>query len=66
MKLKIDREADALYFALDNSAVVESEEVSPGIIIDYNENDEIVGIEILHLSKRSPRLKPTALEFETV
>ena len=66
MKLKIDRKADALYFLLDDSPVTESEEVSPGIIIDYNEQNEIVGIEILHLSKRSPRLKPTALEFETV
>jgi len=66
MKLKVDREADALYFSLDDSPVVESEEVSPGIIIDYNDNHEIVGIEILHLSKRSPRFKPTALEFEAV
>ena len=61
MKLKIDREADALYFSLDDSSVVESEEVSPGIIVDYNDEDQIVGIEILHLSKRSPRLKATAL-----
>ena len=66
MKLKIDRAADALYFSLDDSPVIESDEVSPGIIIDYNEQNEIVGIEILHLSKRSPRFKPTALEFETV
>jgi uncharacterized protein YuzE len=66
MKLKIDREADALYFSLDDSPVMESDEVSPGIIIDYNEHNEVVGIEILHLSKRSPRLKPTALEFETI
>jgi len=65
LKIKIDRKADALYFALDDSPVMESDEVSPGIIIDYNEQNEIVGIEILHLSKRSPRLKPTALEFET-
>ncbi|MDW7680140.1 MAG: DUF2283 domain-containing protein [bacterium] len=66
MKLKVDREADALYFSLDDTAVVESEEISPGIILDYNDQNEIVGIEILHLSKRSPRLKPTSLEFEAV
>jgi len=40
--------------------------MSPEIIIDYNENNEIIGIEILHLSKRSSRLKPTTLEFEAV
>ncbi|MBN2089401.1 DUF2283 domain-containing protein [candidate division KSB1 bacterium] len=66
MKLKIDSAADALYFSLDDSPVVESEEVSPGIIVDYNDQNEIIGIEILHLSKRSPRLKPTVLEFEAV
>ena len=31
MKLKIDREADALYLTLDDSDVIESEEVSPGL-----------------------------------
>jgi len=66
MKLKIDREADALYLSLDDSPVLESDEISPGIILDYNDQEEIVGIEILNLSKRSPRLKHTLLEFETV
>jgi uncharacterized protein YuzE len=37
MKLKIDREADALYLALDDSRIVESEEVSPDIIVDLND-----------------------------
>jgi len=32
--------------------VVDSDEAAPGIIIDYNENGEIVGIEILWFSKR--------------
>ncbi len=66
MKLKIDREADALYLSLDDSVVVESEEVSPGIIVDFNEQDHIVGLEVLYLPKRSPNLNPQAFEFETV
>ena len=36
MKLKIDREADALYLRLDESGIVESEEVRPGVILDFN------------------------------
>jgi uncharacterized protein YuzE len=51
MKLKIDQEADALYLTLDNAVAVESQEVSPGIIVDYNEEGTVVGIEMLHLSK---------------
>ena len=66
MKLKIDHAADALYLTLDDSDVVESEEVSPGIIVDYNADDKVVGIEMLYLSKRSPKLDTGKLLFETV
>lgn len=66
MKLHIDQNADALYLRLDDSSIIESEEVSPGIILDYNENNEVVGIEMLQLSKRSKTLNPKALEFLTV
>lgn len=34
MKLHVDREADALYLRLDDSSIVESEEVSPGVVLD--------------------------------
>jgi uncharacterized protein YuzE len=66
MKLKIDREADALYLRLDDSIIVESEEVSPGVVLDYDENDQVVGIEILGISKRAPNLNPCELQFQTV
>ena len=66
MKLNVDKEADALYLRLDDSPIVESEEVSPGVVLDYNESKEVVGVEMLHLSKRSPRLNLSALQFETV
>lgn len=66
MKLTIDQEADALYFTLDESDVVESEEVSPGIILDYSADKKVVGIEMLYLSKRTPKLDTTKLLFETV
>ena len=54
MKLHVDKEADALYLRLDTSTIVESEEVSPGVVLDYNESKDVVGVEILYLSKRSP------------
>ncbi len=66
MKLHIDKEADALYLRLDDSPIVEFEEVSPGVVLDFNESDEVVGIEMLHLSKRSSTLNLSALQFETV
>jgi uncharacterized protein YuzE len=65
MKLHVDREADALYLRIDDSPIVESEEVSPGIVLDFNERHEVVGIEMLQLSKRSSPVKTNSLEFET-
>ena len=43
---------------------MESEEVSPGIVVDYDAQNRVVGIEMLHLSKRSPQADTR--RFETV
>ena len=66
MKLQIDKQADALYLRLDDSKIIESQEIIPGIVLDYNEMDQVVGIEVLSLSKRTPTLNVSQLEFETV
>ena len=66
MKLKIDREADALYLTLDEAPAAESEEVAPGIILDYNPSGQVVGIEMLYLSRRAPGIDVHRLLFETV
>lgn len=65
MKLKVDEKADALYLRLDESKIVESEEVSPGIVLDYNDKNQVVGIEVLRLSSRSPHLNVRELQFQT-
>lgn len=64
MKLSVDKEADALYLRLDNSRIVETEEVSPGVMLDFNEAGEVVGVEMLYLSRRSPNLDWTDLHFK--
>ena len=66
MKLHVDKEADALYLRLDDSKIVESEEVSPGAVLDYNEANELVGTGMLNLSRRSSSIKWSSLEFETM
>ena len=63
MKLSVDKEADALYLRLDDSPISESEEVAPGVVLDYNERNEVVGVEMLRLSKRSSTLNLSGLEF---
>lgn len=42
-----DKEADALCLRLDDSKIIESEEVSPGVIVDYNRKNTVVGVEVL-------------------
>jgi uncharacterized protein YuzE len=66
MRLHVDKEADALYLRLDDSKIIESEEVSPGVVLDFNEQNQAVGIEMLNLSKRAPSLNPCELQFQTV
>ncbi len=58
MRLKIDKENDALYLRLNETGVIESEEVQPGVILDFDENGRVVGVEILGLSSR---IKPEEL-----
>ena len=66
MRLKVDKESDALYFRLDESTIVESEEVQPGIVLDYDAKGQVVGLEILHLSSRVAPERLKVLQFETV
>ena len=47
MRIILDKDSDALYFRLDESRIVDSEEIKPGVIIDYDANDLVVGVEFL-------------------
>ncbi|NUQ83222.1 MAG: DUF2283 domain-containing protein [Anaerolineales bacterium] len=66
MRLKIDKENDALYLRLDESAIIASEEVQPGVILDFDEENRVVGIEILNLSSRVAKEKLNLVQLETV
>ncbi len=65
MKIRVDQEDDALYFELDDVEILESEEVQPGIILDFDKDGRLVGIEILDLSTRLTPEKLRLMQFET-
>ena len=65
MKLKLDEETDTLYLRLDESAIVESEEVQPGVVLDFNSDNRVVGIEMLNISKRVEREKLLDFHFQS-
>ena len=65
MRLRVSKEDDALYFRLDESAIVESEEVQPGVILDYDKQGRVVGVEFLGIKERIPEKELSSLQFQT-
>ncbi len=64
MRIHFDEEADALYLRLDESTIVESEEVQPGFVLDFKDGNEVVGIEILRVKERIPLANLKQIPFE--
>lgn len=64
MRLRFDEAADALYPRLDDSRIAESDEVQPGVILDFNEENQLVGIEILGVKERVPLANLKQIQFE--
>lgn len=54
MRIRYDPDSNAAYIRLAEDPIVESEEVSPGIIFDFNEQGRIVGMEFLDAKKDLP------------
>ncbi len=52
MKLKYYPDTDSLYIDLSEKTSVESREVSEGIVLDYDEKGNLVGIDIDNASKK--------------
>jgi uncharacterized protein YuzE len=65
MRIRVDREIDTLYFRLDESRIVDSEEVRPGVILDYDADDRVVGVEFLGVSARASEEELSSLQFRT-
>ena len=61
MRITYDSEVDVLRIVLNNAAIKESDEEKPGIILDYDKEGNIVGLEILDASQRVEN--PRSLEY---
>jgi uncharacterized protein YuzE len=64
MKVTYDPEVDVLRILFSNAAIEESDEDKPGIIIDYDKDGNIVGMEILNASKRMDN--PRAVDYAVI
>ncbi len=65
MIFRYDAETDMLYVELKDVPSVESEEIAPGIVLDFDETGQVTGIEIEDASQKVDlsRLEITALPF---
>ncbi len=52
MKVTYDPEVDALRILFRNVPIEESDEDKPGVILDYDKDGNVVGLEVLNASKR--------------
>ena len=51
MRISYDKETDALYIHLSEAPGADAEEVAPGVVLDFDEKGNVVGIDIDHASK---------------
>ena len=64
MRMMWDKEADALYIRFDEAKIVESEEVSDGIILDLDASGRVVGFEMLDVRRRFPDADLSRVDVE--
>jgi uncharacterized protein YuzE len=61
MKLTYDPEVDVLRIVLSDAEIEESDEDKPGVILDYDKDGNVVGLEILEASKHVAN--PRSVEY---
>ena len=66
MRIEFDQEADALYVQIHEDYVAHVKEIEEGVIIDFDKNRRIIGIEILDVTKRFPLKDLVNLNIENL
>jgi uncharacterized protein YuzE len=62
MKIEYDPQADAMYIRLGAGPVADSDEVRPGVVLDFDEQGRVIGIEMLGASKQVGNPREMAFE----
>ena len=63
MKIEYDPKADAMYICLIAGTVVDSDEVRPGVVFDFDSEGRVLGIEMLDVSLRTDNPRELAMEL---
>lgn len=63
MKFQYDLQADALYILMASGKAAKTEQLRENLMIDYDENDKILGVEILYVSDTAENLHEMVLKI---
>ena len=66
MRIEYDREADALYIQMQEKYVAKTKEVEEGVLIDFDGENKLIGIEMLDVTKRFDLSDITNLHVENL
>jgi uncharacterized protein YuzE len=65
MRVEYDPIANAAYIRIRETEIIESEEVADGVVCDFDEQNKIVGVEILSVKQRTPaQIKSIIFPFD--
>jgi len=65
MKIHFDEQAEALYIRLVDEKIIDSEQVQlqPGVILDFNADGQVIGMELLKVNTYIPIAQLKYLDF---
>lgn len=58
MEAKYDAEVDVLRIHWSKAEINESDSISPGVILDYDSQGNVIGVEVLNASKKIKNFTP--------
>lgn len=67
MKISYDKQTDVLYLKFSDKKIKDSEEIEENVVLDFDENNKVAGVEILYFVKKYRKeLFPAFKEIETM
>lgn len=64
MRIHFDEQTKALYIRFTDAKIIDSEQVQPGVILDFNATGQVVGMELLKLNEYIPVSQLKRIDFE--
>jgi uncharacterized protein YuzE len=56
MTIKYDKDIDAIYVVFSDDKIVETQEEGNGVLVDYNDKDEVVAVEMLNVKSNDHKI----------